>query len=321
MSTTSAPDKPRKLSPLKWIAGVLCLLLVMFGCGGLGIFFSGGPPTAAPVPNALAGAIMFVLGAGIFLAGAALWGLTLLTGCFTFDFRKPFFRAYQVKIWILNVITGLLLQGGVAFMVMPLLYPLLLRFSLPGPVAMLAAIFAPFCAAQLVMVWLTVWGPLEPIVVRRRMRGRGLPDAQVAMGRIVGTSDPARNSLKKLGLVEEDFGVLWIADDRLVYWGDTAAWEIPHGKLLAVERKADAGSTSSYFGAVGVILRYLDTAGTQRSVRIHSEGDWTMTAKARGMDQIADRLNAWMQRPLAGWVDRPSGFAVAAVAQNSGGTP
>jgi hypothetical protein len=145
------------------------------------------------------------------------------------------------------------------------------------------------------------------------MRGRGLPDVQIAMGRIVGTSDPSRNSLKRLGLIEEDMGVMWIADDRLVYWGDAGAWEIPHGKLLAVERKADAGATSSYFGAVQVILRYLDAAGTERAVRIHSEGDWTMTAKARELDRIADRLNAWMQQPLAGWVDRPSGFAVAAI--------
>jgi hypothetical protein len=202
------------------------------------------------------------------------------------------------------------LQGGVAFMLVPILYPLLLRLSIAPQIAIMAALFVPLIAAQFVMVWINVWGPLEPIVIRRRMRGRGLPDAAVATGRIIGTSDPSRSSVRRLSLVEDDFGVLWIGDDRLVYWGDVDAWEIPHGRVLAVERKANAGSVSAYFGAVHVILHYLDAGGAERAVRLHSEGDWTQTGKARGLDQIAERLVAWIERPLAGWVDRPGGFAV-----------
>jgi hypothetical protein len=304
------PQTPRRLSPLKWFAGVLTLVLVMISCGTLPFYLRGGAP-AAVAPNPAASVIMTFLGAVMFVAGAALYGLTLLTGCFTLSFERPFFKAFGIKLWVLNLVVGLLLQMGCAFMLMPLLYPMLLRV-LPGQAALLSSLFAPFVAAQLVLIWINLWGPLDPIVVTRRLRARGVPPGQLAAGRVVGLSNPDRSSLRKFGLVEEDYGMLWIGDDRLVYWGDVDAWEVPHDRFIAVERKADAGSVSSYFGAVHVILRFLGPDGAERRVRVHSEGDWTQTGKARALNDIADRLTAWQEMPRAGWVTGQAAFPVNA---------
>ena len=183
---------------------------------------------------------------------------------------------------------------------------------LPGQAALLSSLFAPFVAAQLVLIWIILWGPLDAIVVTRRLRARGVPPGQLAAGRIVGLSNPDRSSLRKIGLVEEDYGMLWIGDDRLVYWGDVDAWEVPHDRFIAVERKADAGSVSSYFGAVHVILRFFGPDGVERRVRVHSEGDWTQTGKARALNDIADRLTAWQEMPRAGWVTGQAAFPVNA---------
>src|SRR4051794_14628532 len=72
------PSAPKRLSPWKWMAGVLCLVVVMVSCGGLGLFLRGGPPPATP-PNPLASIVMSVLGAVLLVLGAMGYGLVLLT--------------------------------------------------------------------------------------------------------------------------------------------------------------------------------------------------------------------------------------------------
>ena len=305
----TAPATPQKLSPLKWLAGILMLVAVMVTCGGFGLFVGGPPKQPVGPPNPLAGVVSSVLGVACLALGAALYGLTLLTGCFTLSFRRPFFTAFKAKLWVANLVVGLLLQLGCALMMAPWLFPLVAR-ALPGQVAVVVAMMGPFVAAQLVFIWFNMWAPLDGIVIRRRLLARGLLPAQLEGGRLMGTSDPQRSSIKKMTLIEEDFGMLWIGADRLTFWGDEGGWEIPHGRLLAVERKADAGSTSAYFGAVHVILRHLDAAGVERLIRLHTEGDWTQTGRARALNAVAERLAAWRDRPLPGWVREPGGFAV-----------
>jgi hypothetical protein len=306
-----APSAPKRLSPWKWIAGVSALILVMVSCGGLGLYMRGGPPAAPVSPNPLGSLVMSVLGVVLLLLGAMGYGLVLLTRCFTFNFNAPFYKGFGPKLWMSNLLVGLLLQIGFAFLLVPVLYPLILRV-LPPQIAILASMFVPFIAAQFLLIWITIWGPLAKLVIRRRMLGRGIPPEQLAHGRPVGLSNPDRSSLRKLGLVEEDFGMMWIGENSLVYWGDEDAWEIPHDRLIAIERKADAGSTSAYFGAVHVILRYFDPYGVERRVRVHSEGDWSMTAAARALNEIAERLTAWQEHPHAGWVSGPAAFPMEA---------
>jgi hypothetical protein len=157
--------------------------------------------------------------------------------------------------------------------------------------------FAPFIAAQIFFMWFGVWSPLETMVVRKRLTACGFTRDQLATGITIGISDPARNSLKKMTLVEEDLGMLWIGDDVLSYRGDGQSFDVPRGDLLAVERKADAGAASSYFGAVHVIIRFRQPDGTERRVRLHPEQVWTQTGRARALNYLAERLESWRQSP------------------------
>jgi hypothetical protein len=322
-ASVPAPARPspsRKLSPVKWAAGALSFVVVIGGSIWLGYWLSGSPPGGPPAGQMVAAGgigpiILFGFGLFVFLVGAAAWGVVLATGAFTFNYQRPFMSSYSTKLWLLNILVGLLIEGGFALMVAPLLIPLLLRVMPSPAVAMGVGFFAPFIFAQFLFVWLQMWGPLGRIVITRRLLARGLPREQLALGRFIGTSDPAHNTFKKFGLVEEDLGMLWIGPDRLVFWGDRDAWEIPHDQLVEVERRADAGSTASYFGAVDVILRYRDAAGAERRVRLHPETDWTMTGKARATEDIAQRLMMWQQTPTPDWVSGPSGFVVAGATQ------
>jgi hypothetical protein len=70
-------------------------------------------------------------------------------------------------------------------------------------------------------------------------------------------------------------------------------WDLSREQVLAVERQADAGSTSTYFGAVHVVLRVADPIAGERRIRLHTEGDWTMTAKARALNDLGERLQSW----------------------------
>lgn len=290
---------PKRLSPLKWIAGVVGLLVVMIVCGGTGLFLRN-DPVPATAPNPLNALVMIIIGAVLVIAGSVLYWLTLLTGGFTLNFAKPFYTVFGIKIWISNLLVSLLWQAGVAFIAAPALIPLVGKV-LPGQLAVMVGFFTPFVLGQFVLIWLDIWAPLQRIAPARRLRGRGLTDAHLASGRFIGTSDPTRTSFRRLGWVEQDLGMLWIGADRLVYWGDEVAWEIPHDRLIAIERKADAGSVSSYFGAVQVIVVYRSEAGEAVRIRLHTLGDWTMTGKARAFNNMAARLSAWLQTPRPGW--------------------
>jgi len=111
-------------------------------------------------------------------------------------------------------------------------------------------------------------------------------------------------------LVEQDMGLLWIEPQRLTYFGDSQSFNLARDQVIAIERKADAGATSSYFGAVQVIVTYRDEQGGEQRVRLHSEGDWTMTAKAASMRDLAERLESWQASPNALAVPPSSGFEV-----------
>jgi hypothetical protein len=106
--------------------------------------------------------------------------------------------------------------------------------------------------------------------------------------------------LKKLTVVEEDMGLLWIEPHALMYRGDAIDWDLARDQVIAVERRADAGSTSSYFGAVHIVLHVADpVTGGERQIRLHTEGDWTMSAKACALANLGDRLDSWKNSPAA----------------------
>jgi hypothetical protein len=286
-------EKRGALSPLRRATGVLVLVAVMVVCGGLGVLLrSDRSIPAGPPPVREAWVIFAALGGLIAALGAVLYGLVLITGCFTFDFTRSYLTTLGFKLWPANLVVQLLFAMGFTFIAAPPIAALLWEV-LPSPVALLIGFFLPFVGMQLFLVWFQIWAPLEQIMIRRRMRALGVPPDRIGAGVPIGTSS-ARPKLRKLFsiIVEEDAGMLWFDADRLVYLGDRVPWSIAREELLAVERDAHKMATSSYFGAVHVVLHYRGPNGEGR-LRLHTEGDWTQTSRARALDNLADRLTSW----------------------------
>jgi hypothetical protein len=301
-----ATGSTAKLSPIKWFFGVLLFFIVAVGCAALGLWMSGNRGNAPAAPSGALAIVLVVLGVIVMAMGLALYGLILLTNVFTFDFSRPYFKSHGAKLWFANLLVGLLLQTGFAFVTAPTLLAVFASI-VPGSFLWIVSFFVPFFLAQMLLVWFTMWAPLETRVIARRAAAKGIGAELMRSAFYVGVSDPSKSSLKKLTLVEEDMGLLWIEPHALMYRGDAIDWDLPREQVIAIERKADAGSTSSYFGAVHIILRIVDPpiAGGERRIRLHTEGDWTMTAKARAQADLGDRLESWKNSPAAA---APSGL-------------
>src|SRR5690349_7172144 len=237
-------DGPQRLSPIKRLLGLAALLVVIFGSIWIGIQFSlphrspaGAPPPASPLVVLL----MMFFGLVSCVLGAALYGLCLLTGGLTFGYDKPVLGALKVRFWFINFFVGFLFQTGLALIVGSGLVAAVGAYLPPG-VGFAICFFGPFILAQFLFVWLTLWGPLERIVIRRRLAAEGISADHLHDGIFIGMSDPTRSSFKKFSLVEDDVGVLWFGPQRLVYRGDSMWWETERGYLEPIERRADAGS-------------------------------------------------------------------------------
>ena len=129
--------------------------------------------------------------------------------------------------------------------------------------------------------------------IRRRQEALGVAPEVQAQGLFIGVSDPSRSSWRKFGRIEDDLGILWLHPAALIYRGDANGWDLPAPGVVAVERAADSGATSSYFGASGVVLRMVDAYGRESHIRLHPQGAWTLTGQARRLNELAERLQAW----------------------------
>lgn len=282
----------KKLSPLKWMAGVLVFLVVVISCAGFGLWLAPASQPATAPPDLISSIALMFIGVVVATLGASLYVVVLATHALTFRFDRPFFRGFGAKLWVFNLIIGLLLQAGFAFVVAPTLTTALTTV-LPPELSRIAGFLLPFFAAQVFIIWFNIWAPLESSIIARRLSASGIAKLDLDRGSYIGISDPSKSSLKKLTLVEEDLGMLWIEPDHLTYRGDAISFTLLPTHVIAIERKADVGSVSSYFGAVHVIIHYIDEQRREHRVRLHTEGDWTLTGKARALSELADRLTTW----------------------------
>ena len=149
---------------------------------------------------------------------------------------------------------------------------------------------------SLSQAWFSVWAPLEKSMVKKRLAVLGVPAAWIKRGIPMGISNPAKSSYKKLTLVEEDIGMLWVMSKSIRYVGDSERFTIRPGELFEIQRAADPGSVSCLGGAVPVIIGFLQNNGSERRVRLHPQGHWTTKRAAQALDDLEQTLIAWQSQ-------------------------
>ena len=290
---------PRKLGRGRR-AGILALVVVIALLGSaLGVWLAhrmGGAPRTAPPPAGLMAVAhamaLFVTGVAAIGLGLGAYFVVLHTVCFTSDFHRPVFRGLKGKLYVANIVVQLLFTIGVGALLSMLLSPLLVHLAVPRAVVLMGPLLVGVVGVQLVLIWLQIWAPLERRLIEERLAALGVTPDRIATGLPVGVSDPGRSSLKKLTLVEDDVGMLWLDDDALRYVGDEQRLELPAAGVRGVEQKADAGSAAALGGVVNPVLSY-EVDGNVRQVRFHPEGHWTLSAAARACDELAAALSGW----------------------------
>ena len=251
-------------------------------------------PAAADEPGSDIGRaiFLFIVGCFFLVAGVGSYLLVIATNCLTFNFQKPFFNSYKGKLYLAKIIVPVLVSLGLAFILGAFLEPILTGFGLHGQITFLLPLFAGLIPLQIAQMWINIWAPVTRRLIAKRLAARGILPAQLQTALLTGISDPLRSSFKKLTLVEDDIGALWITSDRLMYWGDTDQFSILPGQIVELERRADSGSTSMLSGTAHVILHIQLPEGV-RQIRLHTEGHWTQGRNRKAMDNLASLISQW----------------------------
>lgn len=291
MQTTKKPVSKLKVV-LLW---ALVLGNLFFWCG-FWLWHAHGQPQSATHEEGseLIQSIVMLVFAGFFLvAGVGSYFLLISTSCFTFNFRNPVFAAYKGKLYLAKIGVPTLSSLGVGFVLAALFGPMLKGFGMSGSSTYLLPLFAALIPMQIAQMWVTIWAPITKRLIRNRLLAQGITAAQLQSAMLIGISDPTRSSFKKMTLIEDDVGALWISPDRLVYWGDTEQFAITREQLVEIERRADSGSTSMLGGITHAILHVRLPDGQERQIRLHIEGKWTLGHYKKAMDELAETIANW----------------------------
>jgi hypothetical protein len=282
----------------KRIIGILIIVLVigvsfLFGLWIAGTFESGAPsPESEDRPDFLFSVVTFVFGCIVLSIGIASYFIVLGTCCFTYDFSRPFFRSFRLKIYLATIVVLLFVALGFGLFVSAFISPILVALGISSTASFLIPVFAAFVVVQLFLFWLQIWVPLEKKIIIRRLAALGIPPQYIQTGIYIGISDPAKSSFKKT-MVEDDCGMLWITPSVISYRGDAESFDIQQGQLIEIERKADPGSITALVGGVDLILKFQKDDGQQRRVRFHSEACWTPGAKNKAIEELANEITQW----------------------------
>jgi hypothetical protein len=296
----------KQVSAFRKVLAAVAMLAIIIGSVLVGLLASGalsGGDAAlprAPVDGArpLAGAITFsvvlaFLSVVALLAGAVLYAVSVATCLFFFDFSRPVWSRFKGRMFIANILVPLPIMIGASGLVAAIGLPFLGAAGVASETALLLLLLAPFILLQFVSIWLSIWTPAVKRLAHSRLRAIGVEPARIGKGILLGISDPAKKSSRKLGWIEDDIGLLWITPNELIYEGDTDAFRVHRDQCLSIERVADAGSVSAYFGNVHIILSFAGEGSTPRRVRLHPESSMTATGTARASDSLAKKLEAW----------------------------
>ena len=301
-----AQETGKKLSGGKRAAGLLFLFLVVVVSFTIPFMIGRSitspkhvsKPPETPDGDSMVGYIGLMLLGGLLclMFGMAAYMLTLGTHCFTFNFHKPFWNSVKKKLYVMQIVVTVFLGIGTASLVSMGVTPFLMAFGLPLSIASAIPLMGTFMMVQFLTVWIDIWQPLGKSILKKRLATLGVDRELIDKGIAVGISDPAKSSFKKMSMVEEDVGIFWLYENELVYKGDGDSFNISREQFIELERVADAGSTSAYFGNVNVIIRYRADDGTEHRIRLHPETAWTMSGKAKHSDYLAENIIRWKER-------------------------
>ena len=295
----------KQVSAWRKVLAVVVLVVVIIVSTIVGALAGGGwrgaealapGPFGGPRPFARAAALSIViafLSVAALLFGMALYAVSWATRLFIFDLSRPVWPTFKTRLFFANIVVPMPIMLGIGGLVAALGWPLLVSLDMAHEIALPVLAFVPFLLLQIVTIWFNIWRPCETRLTHARLLALGIEPGRIEQGIFLGISDPAKKSIRKFGLIEDDVGMLWITPDELVYEGDNDAFRIRREQCLSIERVADPGSVSAYFGNVNIILTFgSDDAGPRR-VRLHPESSMTMTGTARASDHLADELERW----------------------------
>lgn len=306
----AAQDSPKRLPIIARMGIVVLLVAAVLVFGVAGFWITRSPhdadiPADEPFSGPSFTAVLVVLGAMGIGASAVLYVIALSTNCFVRDLSRPCFERFKTRVYMCQIMVPLPAIIGLGLLVCIPVYPRLISAGLEPPMALIGPIIGTLALAQIPLFWIQLWAPVEKSLILGRMRAMGISACDLSQGWPIGISDPGQSTLKKLGLAEDDIGMLWITREALIYLGDMQLFEIRPEQLRTIGQKADAANTSALAGTAHVILTYVRPEQQERRVRLHIEGIRTLGGKARIMDKLAADLRRWQQGDLSVCVPGP----------------
>jgi hypothetical protein len=283
------------LSTLRRIRFFILLILFMIGGIAVGLFLSGGPKPI-PQPALFSYVVAYIAAAGFLVIGLTAYLVCIVTSGLTFNFTKPVYRGYAHRRRIMNLIVPLLFYAAFAAICAPPIASALLRWFAPTAIGIIA-FFAPFMIAQFIGIWIDLWSPMDVMFIRRRLHAIGIKQDQLSNAWLIGLSNATVKKSGVGGLVEDDFGALWVAPLALIYCGDQHNFSISREDLVQVEQKAHPRSSASMFGVRHVLLHFNDAEGAENHIYLHIEGAWNMSRYRVRCDRLAEAIVSWSKSP------------------------
>jgi hypothetical protein len=253
--------------------------------------------SAATPSTTLAHSSGSLISGGVCLGvGLLFYVAAILTGCFSFSFKRSIWKAAKVKLYFANIALIVLLALGLGFSLGSFLGSVLLSLGLDAGLARLLPVMLMIVVVQIVSLWVLIWSPLERRIIRKRLRAMGVSRAELDSAALVGLSDPASGFAKRFGMIEEDLGGLWLTPELMIYRGDGEQFGATREQLVQLERRADHRSSSVLGGIAHIVLHLNLAGGSVRQIRLHTEGHWTMAGKREAMDALAGAIAQWHAR-------------------------
>jgi hypothetical protein len=299
-------DHTKKVSTWQVARKWVLIVAIIVGISALAFiqrtFTSPGPSAGgdeSPADNPVLHAIVFIfLGLVALAFGVAGYLIVVYTDCFTFNFNKPVWDVVKHKNYFLNipVHVGFALGGGL--ILTAFLGPLLADLGLSAEQADILPVLVFIVGFQIVTLWIHIWTPVRRRMIQKRLAAMGITKEQLQGAILVGLSNPA-NRKRRLGAIQEDMGALWLVPDRMSFRGDLEQFDLVREQIAGIERQEDKRSTSMLAGIAHVILHVRLPDGSNRLVRLHVEGQWTMGEKRRAMDGLAYAIHNWYEGKVA----------------------